>query len=65
MDVSDVRLLLRQEVDKAPRIADWAKEHDVSAGYVFDVLKGARPPGDKILSALGLEKVVMFQKIKP
>jgi DNA-binding transcriptional regulator YdaS (Cro superfamily) len=38
----------------------WAARHGLSASYVSDVLNGRRDPGESILRALGLAKVVRY-----
>jgi DNA-binding transcriptional regulator YdaS (Cro superfamily) len=38
----------------------WAERHGLSASYVSDVLNGRRDPGESILRALGLAKVVRY-----
>lgn len=43
-----------------PTQAEWARTHGISAAYVSDVIQGRREPGEKILKALGLEKVVTY-----
>ena len=40
----------------------WADDHGISYAYVSDVLQGKREPGDKVLDALGLVKVVTYQR---
>ena len=52
--------LLRTATSAAGSVAAWAREHQVSVPYVHDVLHGNRQPGARILSALGLEKVVII-----
>lgn len=39
----------------------WAQKHELSAPYVSEVLRGTREPGDSILKALGLIKVVTYE----
>lgn len=38
----------------------WAQRHGVSPQYVSDVLNARKDPGDAILRALGLRKVVRY-----
>lgn len=45
---------LRAAVERAPSAARWARRHGVGPGYLADVLSGRRPPGAKILAALGI-----------
>lgn len=36
----------------------------ISAAYLCDVLRGRRAPGDSILAALGIERVVSYRKVE-
>lgn len=38
----------------------WAQQNGVSPAYVCDVLNARRDPGDSILRALGLRKIVRY-----
>lgn len=38
----------------------WAERHKISPAYVSDVLRGKRDPGESILKALQLKKVVTY-----
>lgn len=40
----------------------FAKLHDFTPAYVSDVLRGKRGPADRILAAIGLERVIIYQK---
>lgn len=60
MTADDVREKLRKAVDG--NASAWARPLGISQAYVSDVLAGRREPGDKILQALGLEKVVTYRK---
>lgn len=42
----------------------WAQQNGVSPAYVSDVLNARREPGDSILTALGLRKVVRYVKTR-
>ena len=44
---------------------EWAKTNNLSPAYVNDVLKGKRGPGQSILDALGLTKVVQYAPAPP
>lgn len=61
MNVEDVRDRLRAEIKAVGTAGAWAKERNVSPQYVSDVLLGYRDPGDLILKAMGLEKIVTYQ----
>jgi hypothetical protein len=39
----------------------WAEKHGVSPAYVSDVINALRPPGQSILDALGLVRVVRYR----
>lgn len=54
----DVRELIRSQAK--PTQAAWAKANGVSPAYVSDVIQGRREPGEKILKALGLKRVVSY-----
>lgn len=54
----DVIKLLKSECHKAGGQRAWSKANGVSVAYVSDVLSGKALAGAKILSALGVEKVV-------
>jgi hypothetical protein len=59
MTDDEVRELIRFKA--AGNVAAWAKSHNMSAQYVSDVLNGRRAPGETILNALRLAKVVTYQ----
>lgn len=42
----------------------WAEQHDISIAYACDVLAGRRDPGKAILSALGLRKTVIYERVR-
>ena len=62
MGSDQVRALLRRECEAAGGQAAWATSHGISAGYVSDVLSERREPGGRILAALGLVRVVDYQR---
>ncbi len=45
--------------------ASWARENDLSAQYVNDVLRGRRSPGPRMLDALNLRRVVLYEILGP
>lgn len=53
---------LRQACHEAGSQAKWAKEHEISAAYVSDVLNGNRAPSYLILDALGFEEITLYRK---
>jgi hypothetical protein len=60
MSASDVIERLRTAVT-ASSVAVFAREHELSASYVGDVLAGRRHPGPAICKALGLEVVTIYR----
>jgi len=52
-------VMLRQRQGKRSQ-RELAREMGISAAYLTDLYKGRRAPGDKVLSYLGLEKVVTY-----
>ena len=61
MTLDEVLALLLAECEKVKTRAAWAKAHGVSPTYVSDVLMGRREPGQSILDALGLERIVTYE----
>lgn len=57
----DVFGMLRKACRDAGGQSAWADLHGVSPAYVSDVLNARREPGEKILVALGLRKVVRYE----
>lgn len=60
---ADVVQMLGREVRRVGA-RRWAKDHGVSEAYVSRVLSGEARPGAKIFSALGLERVVVYRRVK-
>lgn len=56
----DLRLAL--QVWKSQR--QYAASIGVSEQYIADILKGRRSPGPAVLSALGLKKIVTYEREK-
>lgn len=54
---------LRAAVAAAGSQRAYAEQIGVSQTYLSDVLTGNRTPGEKILTALGLEAVMMYRAI--
>ncbi|MCE4224052.1 transcriptional regulator [Methylobacterium sp. C25] len=55
--------LRRQIADRGSQ-QDWARAAGVSPTYLGDVLKGRRVPGDRILLALGVQRVERFVSLE-
>jgi hypothetical protein len=62
MDDDRIRKLLRSACEKAGGQSAWAKAHGIARQYPSLVLTGRRPPGPKILAALGLARVSRITK---
>lgn len=65
MKQSEVIAILVRQCKEAGSQHEWALRNGVSCQYVNDVVKGRRNPGDAILTALGLEKIVTYRRKKP
>ena len=63
LTLQNVYVILRKSVAVAGGQTAFADEHGISTSYVCDVLNARRDPGTKILSALGLKRVMRFEKI--
>ena len=63
LDQKDVIRLLRSEVSRAGSQKEWAKENGVTPSSVSMVLSGVRPPNKKMISALKLRRVVVFERV--
>ena len=63
LDQKDVVRLLRSEVNRAGSQKEWAKENGVTPSSISMVLSGVRPPNKKIISALKLRRVVVFERV--
>jgi hypothetical protein len=61
----ELHSLLEQSVKEAGSQAKFADQHDISRQYLGDVLRRKRAPGERILEALGMEKVVEFRRVGP
>ncbi len=55
---------LHYEVDQAGGQSAWARRNGVDRSYLNQVLRGHKEPGAMIISALNLERVVMYRPTK-
>lgn len=62
LSADDVRSRLRDECAAAGSQAAWARRHQLSSPYVNDVVNGRREPGQAILDALKIERVVEYRE---
>lgn len=58
----DIMERLRAAITAAGSQRSFADQHKISLQYVNDVLRGRREPGQKILDALGIERVVNYRE---
>lgn len=65
MNEDDVRALLRRMCDSAGSQKAFAESAGMTQSYVGDVLASRRGPGEKLLAALGLERVVSYRRTSP
>lgn len=56
--------ILRRACAKTGSQAIFAASHGLSAAYVSDVLQGRRVPAERMLNAIGVERVVLYRKVK-
>jgi hypothetical protein len=56
-----VRAQLAEQCRTAGSQKAWADRHGVSQAYLCDVLRGNREPGESILAAMGLVRVVAYR----
>jgi hypothetical protein len=61
---NDVVRLLRSEVKRAGGQQEWARKHGVVPSMISMVLSGDRPPNKKIISALKLRRIVVFERVR-
>lgn len=61
MNVDAIRKRLRRECDRAGSQAAFARRAGVSPELVRMVLDGKRAPAGRVLSALGLVRVVVYR----
>ena len=64
MDLDGVKRLLAREIRKSGSAKAWCAQHNLSPGFVSEVLNDSRGPGKKLLDILGLECVVEYRKIR-
>src|SRR5215469_762796 len=63
LDQKDVVRSLRLEVKRAGSQKEWAKKNGVTQSLISMVLSGDRPPNNKIISALKLRRVVVYERL--
>ena len=63
LDQKDVVRLLRLEVNRVGSQKKWAKKNGVTPSLISMVLSGDRPLNNKIISALKLRRVVVYERL--
>lgn len=63
MTEQEALCVLAAQIEQCGSAQAWAKKHGVSPSYVSDVRMGRRDMGEKMLSALGLERVVTYRVV--
>ena len=64
LDQNDLIRLLRSEVKRAGGQKEWARKSGVAPSMISMVLTGDRPPNEKIIRALKLCRVVIFERVR-
>jgi len=64
MDAIEVMLLLNKAVRDAGSQKAFAEQCGISQQFLHDVLNARRAPSEKILSVIGIRKVVRFESVK-
>ena len=62
LEARDIRRLLRTEVAEAGSQAAWARKTGIPRPDINKVLQGKKPPGKKMIGALGLRVVFVIAK---
>ena len=62
MTLESVLKKLSAEVAIAGGQRQWARDYNISQAYVNQVSRGRALPGAKLLAALGLRRVVSYEK---
>ena len=61
LNCEQVRLRLQKSVNAAGGPGAWARRHETTTQHVIDVLEHRIIPGDRVTSALGLEKALLWR----
>ena len=62
LTLTDVIALLKKRCEEVGSQRAFALDNDISPQYITDVLRQKREPGQMVLAALGLEKVVTYRE---
>ena len=64
MTIDELLEMLSAECEAVGGQRAWAEQHGVSKSHVSDVLSRKRDPADLICKALGVRRVLYFEKLK-
>jgi transcriptional regulator with XRE-family HTH domain len=64
MNKEELMALLREKITQAGDQRKLAAQLGVSQPHLSEILNGRKEPAEKVLTALGLRRVVMFEKIE-
>lgn len=64
MTADDVRREIARQAEDLGSVTAWAKTKKLSQAYVAHVLQGRQEPGKKILAALGVRRVVNYERAR-
>jgi len=62
MNRDELVALLRKRIKQAGTQSALARELGITSAYLHDILNGNREPGENVLSALGLRRVIAYVK---
>lgn len=63
MNKEELMALLREKIAEAGDQRKLAAQLGVSQPHLSEILNGHKEPAEKLLTALGLRRVVMFERI--
>ena len=63
LTADDVIARLREYL-KEQSVAEFARGHDLSAQYIWMILKGERKPGLDLAAKLGLRRVIVYEEVE-
>jgi hypothetical protein len=64
MTADDVRREIARQAEDLGSVTAWAKAKKLSQAYVAHVLQGRQEPGKKMLAALGVRRVVKYERVR-
>ncbi len=64
LTTKEARQLLADECEKAGGYRAWAEKHEILGSNVYAVIHGGRPIEAKIMNALNLKYIAMYERIE-